>query len=280
MTAHDRKKRVLIAAGNYADAAAAIRLAKGIAPGLIAKLGGLLVHDEAIADATGLPVQRVVTSGGMLVQAPSRQGFENLMESDARAFRSGLSNAASACAVEWAFERRRGDLIAGVCQAAGGWDLLIVGHRSDRRIGPVVRVDPSRKPGEDTATIARRIAERLAAKVSAISMAGPDNVPNPPGGGPDTVRSEQDLLARINRINAALVIVDLAAGPLRGREQLRHLLEASRCPVLVLNAARAEPAIAHTVVIPPPPSHPEPPSGGDFGEGSGENSHPRNNRDE
>lgn len=267
MTAQEPKKRVLIAAGNYADAAAAIRLAGGIAPRLIAKLGGLLVHDEGVADATGLPVQRVVTAGGMLVEAPTRRGYEGLMERDARAFRSGLSTMASTCAVEWTFERHRGELIAGICEAAAGWDLLIVGHRTHRRIGRVVLVDDAQASGEGITAIARRIAECLAMEVTVISMAGPDAAADQPGNGSNAVRSEQELLARINRINAALVITDLAGGPFRGREQLRLLLEVSRCPVLVFNAARAEPAIAHTLITPPPPGMTGPACESDVDEG-------------
>ncbi|SDK03051.1 hypothetical protein [Aliiruegeria lutimaris] len=252
------KKRVLIAAGSYVDAAAAIRLAERIASGLIAELGGVLIDDEAIAETTGLPVQRVVTSGGMLVQVPSRSRLAGLMQSDARAFRSGLSGVASACTVEWVFEHRRGDLISGICEAARGWDLLLVGHRTGRRrVGRVVLVDHALSPSSEAASLARGIADRLGTDVATIAVNGQSGGADEPDTSPEIVQSEQALLARINRINAALVIVDLAEGPLRGREQLRHLIEASRCPVLVLNASRAEPAIAHSAMIPEPPRRPE-----------------------
>ncbi|NDR58839.1 hypothetical protein [Aliiruegeria sabulilitoris] len=252
------KKRVLIAAGSYVDAAAAIRLAERIASGLIAELGGVLVDDEAIAETTGLPVQRIVTSGGMLVQVPSRTRLAGLMQSDARAFRSGLSGVASACTVEWVFEHRRGELISGICEAARGWDLLLVGHRTGRRrAGRVVLVDNASSPSSEATDLARGIAERLGTDVAMIAVNGPTAATDEAATGPEIVGSERALLARLNRINAALVIVDLAEGPLRGREQLRHLIEASRCPVLVLNASRAEPAIAYSTLIPEPPKAPE-----------------------
>ncbi|RYH06131.1 hypothetical protein [Tropicimonas sp. IMCC6043] len=243
------KKRVLIAAGSYADAAAAIRLAERLAAGLIAELGGLLVDDEAIAEAAGLPVQRVVTSAGRLVEAPSRQRLAAQMEGDARAFRMGLSGVARTSPVKCVLERRHGDLIAGLCEAAGGWDLLLVGHRTRRRAGRVVLLDTVPAACPEAVEIARRIADGLETEVVTLALAPQGRPPS----GVEVASSEDELLALVNRMHSAVVIIDLAAGPFRGREQLRHLIEAARCPVLVLNASEAEPALAYSTLIPAPP---------------------------
>lgn len=249
------KKRVLIGAESYADAEAAMRLAERIASGLIAELGGLLVSDDTIADAVGLPAQRIVTSGGALLQTPSRQRFEALLESDARAFRSGLSGLARAVTVNWAFERRSGDLIAGICEAAPGWDLLLVGHRTaPKKRGRVLLIDRAAEPSPEAAEIAGTVAAALGMEVARLVVAKRPDATPPERAGFAVVSSENDLLDRVNRTQAALVVVDLAHGPLRGREQLRHLIEVARCPVLVLNAAQAEPALAHTTLIPESPA--------------------------
>jgi hypothetical protein len=153
------------------------------------------------------------------------------------------------------FERRRGDLIAGVCDAAGGWDLLLVGHRiGRRRVGRVVLIENARAPSPDTADLARQIADQLGTEVVTVALNSTGPAARPSGARAEISGSEQALLGWINRIHAALVIVDLADGPLRGREQLRHLLEASRCPLLVFNASRAEPAVGYTTLIPEPPA--------------------------
>jgi len=61
--------------------------------------------------------------------------------------------------------------------------------------------------------------------------------------------SEAEILSRISRMNASVVVLDLSAGPFRTHDQLRLLLGVARCPVLVLGAAQAEPSIAHTAQI-------------------------------
>ena len=240
MTVPYGKKRVLIGAGSYLDAAAAFRVAERIASGLIAELGGLFVDDEAIAEAAARPDQRVVTAGGDVVPAPTRQRYLALLESDARAFRTGLAGVARSCTVEWAFERRSGDLISGVCEAARGWDLLLVGHRSaPRRAGRVVLVSRAEAPSPEAADLARRVAAAFGTEVSKILVSTPPHVLERLQNGVALATSEQDMLARVNRINSALVVIDLAEGLPNGPEQLRRLIEVARCPVLALNAAGA-----------------------------------------
>ena len=61
------------------------------------------------------------------------------------------------------------------------------------------------------------------------------------------------MLALISRMNASAVVLDLSAGPFRTHDQLRQLLAAARCPLLVLGANQGEPSIAHTTQVPPAP---------------------------
>lgn len=65
--------------------------------------------------------------------------------------------------------------------------------------------------------------------------------------------TESELLARISRMNAAAVVLDLQAGPFHSHDQLRQLLAAARCPVLVLGAGQGTPSIPLTTQIPPAP---------------------------
>ena len=48
--------------------------------------------------------------------------------------------------------------------------------------------------------------------------------------------SEEALPARIGRIHASAVVLDLSAGPLETQGRLRHLLTAARCPIVVVGA--------------------------------------------
>ncbi|MDW4551164.1 hypothetical protein R5H32_17515 [Defluviimonas sp. D31] len=238
------RRRILIGAGSFADAETAIAIAERIAEAVAADLGGVMVEEPDAAGVSGLPCQRVVTSSGMLVVAPSSAQMRILLASDARAFRARLSRVAEARALHWSFERRRGELVSGLWEAARSWDLLLLGHRPiSRRRGSVVAILP---PGP-TEIDARALAETLA------SALGTGIVTMTPMAGTEA-EAEEALLRRVSRTNAAVVIVDLGAGPVRGPDALRRLLDAARCPVLVIGAGRVPATIAHTTQIPPAPN--------------------------
>jgi len=257
-TPGNQPKRLLIGAGSFADAQAALRLAERLTETLVGDLGGLLVEETVVAEVVDLPGQRVVTASGTIVVAPSRDQVRTLMESDAKAFRETLSGLAQARAREWSFERRHGDLIGRLCEASTGWDLLLLGYRGTHRYaGPVVLITPSgaspQAKTELAADLARGMATALRTGLVALSLATDIADPHAEGGNHEQFTSEAAMLARTSRINACAVVLDLSAGPFRTHDQLRRLLAAARCPLLVLGAAQGEPSIAHTTQIPPSP---------------------------
>ncbi len=232
-------RRILIGAGSYADAKSAFRLVERLAGELVTELGGLLVEETLLTEITGLPKQRVITSSGSMIVAPSRKQIRTLVRSDERAFRETLSTLAHSR--KWSFERQRGDLISGLCEAAKDWDLLLLGHRVALRLtGCVVLVAP--------ATDATTDAERLAGEMANALGTGSVVLTLDPHGPPtdaehregEHFENERALLERIARIHASAVVLDLATGPLRTYEQLRHLLAAARCPIVVLGAGQGE----------------------------------------
>ncbi len=243
-------RRILIGAGSFADARAALRLAERLAGDLAAELGGMLVEEAILYEIADLPKPRVITSSGTMIVAPSRARLRTLVEGDARAFRETLS--ALARSRKWSFERRRGELISGLCQAARGWDLLLLGHRETQRLpGRVVLIAPPEGAGEAAAGLAGDLAAALRTDVVALRL-GPEQ----PGGtaqGSEHLGGEDALLARIGRIHAAAVVLDLSAGPLRTYDQLRRLHAAARCPLVVLGAGQGEPSLEHATQIPPAP---------------------------
>lgn len=239
-TASPSSKRILIGAGSFVDARGALLLAERLAKTLAAEVGGILVEETIIAEIADLPGQRVITSSGALVMAPSRQQVRTLLESDAIAFRRSLS--ALAWARKWSFERQSGELISGLCNAARGWDLLLLGHReTHRRKGDVVLIAPHPDAPQEASSLAEELARSLGAHVIRLT---PD-VRNPDAAIERSdfasIEDEDALLARIGRINAAAVVLDLGAGPLRTHDHLRHVLAAARCPVLVIGAALGRP---------------------------------------
>lgn len=244
--------RLLIGAGSYADAHGAVGLAELVADIVDGDLGGLFVEETVVTELVALPGQRVVTSSGTLVVAPSQQQVRTLLESDAVAFRDMLSGLARAKTRKWSFERRHGELISNLCKAANGWDILLLGYReTHRHAGRLVLIAPPEAAPQVSVDLATTLAE--ASKTGLLELCfGQDNWKRDlPGVQFENFETETAMLARLSRINASAVVLDLSAGPLRTEDQLRHLLAVARCPVLVLGASTGERSIAHTTQIPP-----------------------------
>lgn len=229
------KRRILIGATSFTDARAAFAIADRLAESLASKLGGILMHDTAINELVASPGQRVVTESGEVIAAPSSARLRAIFESDVKAFRRALDELARLRSLASSFERREGEPIAGLCEAAAEWDVLLLGQRcqSPGR-GRIVLVAPGTGVYEDLDEMAHDLAAKMRADLVTVTL----NDAGSPGGGEFTWADETELLKWISRVRAAVVIVDLAKGPFRTPDQLRKVLEAARCPVLVAGTAR------------------------------------------
>lgn len=233
-------QRILIGAGCFADAEAAFRLVERFERQLQFELGGLLVDEGFITEAARSPMQRVVTPGGNLVDPPTAQKARALLASDARAFQRLLSATAQARSVKWSFEKRSGDLVRHVFEAAKEWDILLLGRRTlHKRSGQIVIVSGHANRSERAELVAASLADAaetdhvtlsLSPKLSKDDAEDALFVAEPDASG---------LLTRLNRMNAAAVVVDLEASQWRSSELMRQLLEAARCPLVVLRPEHA-----------------------------------------
>lgn len=228
-------QRILIGAGCFADAEAAFWLLERIERQLPLELGGLLVDEGLITDFVRSPMQRVVTSGGDLVDLPSAEQARALVESDARAFQRMLSSTARTRAVKWSFEKRSGDLIRHIFDAAQQWDILLLGRRAiHKRAGQVVFVSDHSYRSERAEKIARNLAEAVKTNHVTLSILREQTERNTEDASFIFENDEPGLLSRLSRMNAAAVVVDLAAGHRWSRHLIRQLLEAARCPLVIL----------------------------------------------
>ncbi|HQF30115.1 MAG TPA: hypothetical protein PLJ34_01600, partial [Hyphomicrobiales bacterium] len=136
-------RRILIGAASFADAESALRIAERIVGPLVADLGGLMMEDTTVAALVGGPGRRIVATSGAVVVAPSARDFGLVVASQARAFETRLARLAEAHTLRWSFERRAGELVAGLFAAAREWDLLVVGQcRVHRHGGRVILLEP------------------------------------------------------------------------------------------------------------------------------------------
>lgn len=227
------RHRILIGAGSYADAKAALKLAQNLVESLSAEFGGVLFEETLVADLATRPGQRVVTYGGSVTPAPSAARLRAMIDHDIKAFREALRRFATLHRRAWSFEHRQGDMIAGICAAADGWDILLLGNVpqpvSQAR---VVLVAPSNGTAEDARGVARKLAQDLKADFVTVAVQEPATA----HGGALTWADESGLLKWLSRASASAIVLDATAGPFRSQTQLRRLVDAARCPVLVLGA--------------------------------------------
>lgn len=230
-TAAGTRTRILVGAASFDDARTAMRMAELLAAHLPAEMGGILIDDTALADLARLPSQRVITPGGALTVLPSAREIESLLAGDARAFQRMLVELARQHTLKWSFERRQGELIGGLCEAARGWDVLLLGYRAlHKRRGRVVLLAPDETLPARADALAHTLAHALATEMLTVR---PGNNATFADGHHEHTDLDA-LLMRIGRLNAAAVVLDLDAGPLRTHDALRQLLHAARCPLLVL----------------------------------------------
>ncbi|HCQ63650.1 MAG TPA: hypothetical protein DIU07_00030 [Rhodobacteraceae bacterium] len=220
-------RRILIGAASYADARAALRLARQLAVTLQAEVRGLLVEEAILSDLPRLARQRVVTASGALHDVPTARQAARMIEHDAKAFQSGL---AELSATARPLERRRGDLTVAMWEDAREWDVVVYGLREFHGLGGrIVLIAPAAGTARDAADLAEDLAWAAGTTAIALGLATCSDT-----GADETFPDAAALLARISRLNCAAVVLDRAAGPIRSVDQLRALLAAAHCPVVLV----------------------------------------------
>lgn len=258
--ARRQTRRILVGAGSFADAAAALRIAERLATDLSADLGGVLIEEVNTLAICEIPNQRIVLIGGATMLAPNRSQVRTFMQADARAFEQSLVLAARTTGATWAFARETGDLVGTALRAAVDWDILVIGYRRVHAIpGKIVLLRADDALIDDMETMARVLAHQLSADQVVFSVATGDRRPA-------RTRSEkhgefgtlQDAMAALARTNAQAVFVDLAHGPVRSPDDLARLLDVSRCPLIVFGASKLDAMLAHSTQTAAAPKEEDP----------------------
>ena len=232
-------KRILVGAGSFADARSALAILDRLLTFGITDIGGLFLEDRGAIEAAAPRISALVGPRGTIRGTPTPQLMQLMWQSDARAFRDTLMQLAARRALRWSFERQPGDPVAGLCGAAQSWDWLLIGHLpSGAHAGRVVGIyHAGAEGGDGVGQLTEALAQSLRSGAEMIA----DTLP------------EAEILARLEHLHAAAVVVDAASGPFRTAAQIRALLSAARCPVLVLGAARIPSLVEHSAQIPAPP---------------------------
>lgn len=247
----ERTMSILIGASSFADANAAMKILRRLRFGAQMRLGGLFVEELTATALCGLPNQRVVSTSGMLVVAPSPPQFRTVIEAEMKAFRNTLASIAETTGTRWSFERSIGDLVQQSMQAAATWDVIIFGHQALHPVrGKIVLLHGPDADSDDAASLAGHLAKAVFADIENMYVGAARSGSQGERHHYETIGSAIQALARMN---VQAVVLDISRGPVRTPEQLRQLLEAARCPVIALGAAVPGTELEHSTQIPPAP---------------------------
>lgn len=236
MTPALRIRRVLVVAGTYADAEAAIPLAVRLAEISRAEVTGVLAEDPA---ALELPGHAAFTGAS----GPVRMTAERMLEAfgaDARAFEARLGRAAARAALGWRFRRESGALPEVLERLARRDDIALLGYRRVLRVrGPIVAMgrDLRRRGGSESVALAEALARALRLPVLVMRIGGGD-------GGHDasdevSVADEQSALHMLDSLAPTALILDAGMADMARGPGLVALIETARCPVLLRGATEA-----------------------------------------
>ena len=245
-----RHTRILIGAGSFPDAVAALEIARRLSRHMRSQLGGLLIEEGNVTTVCQLPNQRVISASGAFIMAPSGAQVRTLNRADARAFRQMLADVAKEPSMHWTFEQQSGDLIECSINVGRTWDMLILGHREIHPVpGKVVFLGTTSAQADAALELATTLADNLGTGLLVFSIGH-----SPIRGLHGHLKEFPDLdavLSRLARTNVQAVVIDLKRGPVRTKNQLREVVRLARCPVVVLGASSIDPALEHSTQIPP-----------------------------
>lgn len=248
--------RILVGAGSFVDAAAALRIVARLPSDFLAGLGGILVEDIDTLATCQIPRQRVVSESGVMAMAPSLSQVRALLKADAGAFRQSLARAADPTGVNWVFAQDTGQLISTALRAAKGWDILVIGYRQVHQMpGKIVVFESAHPPQDAVMEVSDRLSKHLSVDRIVFAVAPEDNRTSS-ARRPEKVHftSLDQALKALARTNAQAVLVDLAQGPIHTLDDLARLLEAARCPLIVFGTSGVNTRLEHSTQIPPSPS--------------------------
>ncbi len=248
--------RILVGASTYADAAAALHIIRRLPKALCASIGGVLIEDEDMLSACHIPDRRIVLLSGVTTLAPSLSQVRTLLKADARAFRHSLAQTADQSGKEWVFAQDKGELVSTALRAAAGWDVLVLGYRHLHKVrGRVVLLERSGSTKDETREASRQFSTQLSADhiVFSIREDGDRTTQAIPSNNTIQFDTFDESLNALARTNAQAVLVDLRQGPVRNQSDLKALVEAARCPVIVFGASTIQGLLEHTTQITPKP---------------------------
>jgi hypothetical protein len=247
--------RILVGAGSFADATAALHLVQYLQGNFCAGLGGILIEDADMLATCEIPDQRIVLPSGTTAQAPNPSKVRTLFKADARAFRNLLAHTAGSRKTDWAFIQDKGELVTTALRVARDWDVLILGYCQLHNVPGKIVLLQSSGPSSDAMTQASRMLAKYIPNALTTFTVDKNTHVSPTASASNAFQFDTlpEALATLTRTNAQAVLVDLKRSPLSDHNDLLRLLEVARCPVIVFGTSNLPALLEHNTHIPPKP---------------------------
>ncbi len=229
------ERHLLIAGTNLPDVDAALAVARLILERLPAAPAGLLVETDFAELVIGTR-QRLIAVSGQLRAVPSSEAWKRTAGRDAQALKRRIAALAAERSAAWQSEVATGDLVACACGAVVGEDILLLCQRPLLRFGGQVLVlGAARRPdSEPVLALGRALAQASGTTVFEID--------------PGQKAGLAGVLDQVDRRSASTILLDLSQTPQLSEDDLRRLVAAARCPVVVIGASRIRRGDAQTII--------------------------------
>ncbi len=226
--------RVIIGATCFADADGAIAMAAILARKLEGEILGLLIEDDAILRIAYLPSAKTLAFKGGSVQSITPEAMESAFQRDAKDFQRRLTRAAGQMAVNWSFERKRGQMMSLLQSVASTGDVVFLGHqRTSFSKGEIIFIDDTHGEKTHLLDMGMEISREMDLSLQRINLSKSDEPLTKPETGllsTVSVSSKDEMLEYLHKTNPSAVFVALKTGH---NFDLHEILEAARCPVIL-----------------------------------------------
>ena len=213
-------RHLVVAGASVADVRAALSHARILLQQLHATPRGLFVEMQFADLATGTE-HRLVAADGTFREFPNYEQSSRTAKWEARQLETIISELASGRTGHWSCEVAEGDLVTCACANAAEEDILLLCQRPMLGLRGSVLLLGALNPSSDTALIAAQaLANAFSTTLSKVHL------------------SEQiaGIYDEVNHSHVVAIVIDLDAGPAASEEDLRQLVSAARCPVVVIGA--------------------------------------------
>jgi len=244
MTNNPRGRKVVLGATCFADAKSAIELSGYLAEATNAGLKALLFEDETFYHLANLPFARAISAGSNY-QTVTPQSMLEAFKRDAISFKNAIEEMARKKALDWSFEKKRGqiDLLLSADYIPG--DILVMGYQRLRKNSfEILVLDIANDTDSSLIQLAANLAKAFHLPLHVVLFPdSPDEELRVSQDAESRLRQHADKISFITQENGYAAFLNslqksspsaiITSGQLAARIGVSNLIDSSRSPVII-----------------------------------------------